>query len=111
MQNTDTIGISAAKGTGTGPTVQGIREGECGRLRLILTAETEDGPCIAEYAAGYTAETVPGDLKEALIKTYLFKRRLLDTLETGCADTENGSGLSGEVKDLLEPYRRKPFLC
>jgi len=64
-----------------------------------------------EYTAGYTEETLPATLREAVIKTFLYKRKRLTELESADSDSDElvTQMMSGDVKEMLEPYRRKTF--
>lgn len=67
--------------------------------------------CIVTYIAGYTEETLPDVLKEAILKTFLYKKNNLSALESADGDSDESITMmmSGEVKEMLEPYRRKTF--
>ena len=67
--------------------------------------------CIVTYIAGYTGETLPATLNEAVVKTFLYKKKKLSELESADNDSDElvTQMMSGEVKEMLEPYRRKTF--
>ena len=67
--------------------------------------------CIVTYTAGYTEETLPAALREAVVKTFLYKKKKLSELESADSDSDElvTQMMSGKVKEMLEPYRRKTF--
>jgi hypothetical protein len=67
--------------------------------------------CVVMYTAGYTEETLPDTLREAVVKTFLYKKKKFAELESADSDSDEQitQMMSGEVKEMLEPYRRKTF--
>lgn len=58
------------------------------------------------YNAGYTKESFPADLKEAIIKLFLLKQKTLNKLTNNEAE-ETKETLPAEIKDSINHYTRK----
>lgn len=58
------------------------------------------------YKAGFTKETLPEDLKEAIIKLFLIKQKALHQLNNNEAE-ETKETLPAEIKDSINHYTRK----
>lgn len=56
------------------------------------------------YESGYTKESLPADLKEAIIHLFLFKKhKLRNTVN----NEDNAKSIPDEIKQIIERYARK----
>lgn len=80
--------------------------GDCG---MIMLKDEPNESCLVTYTAGFTVATLPADLEEAIVKTFLYKKKTMGGLENGGDKKllEILPRIGGDVMELLEPYRRK----
>ncbi len=72
----------------------------------FIPAKTNDHIIFINYKAGFTKETLPADLKEAIIKLFLLKQKTLNKL-TNNETEETKETLPAEIKDSINHYTRK----
>lgn len=72
----------------------------------FIPAKTNDHIIFINYKAGFTKETLPADLKEAIIKLFLLKQKTLNKLTNNEAE-ETKETLPVEIKDSINHYTRK----
>jgi len=97
------------EGSETDSDVKAKVASEYGDGRHIMLESEQSELCNVEYTAGYDSGSAPSVLKEAVLKTYLLKKRNLHAVSnTPDDDPEDITEMmSDEVKQMLQPFRRK----
>ena len=72
----------------------------------FIPAKTNDHIIFINYKAGFTKETLPADLKEAIIKLFFLKQKTLNKLNNNETE-ETKEALPAEIKDTINHYTRK----
>lgn len=72
----------------------------------------ENHEVLIRYTAGFTEETLPADLKECIMNVFIYKsemcrKRIKGGLESNDYSILNNLKIPEDVKEALEPYRRK----
>ena len=76
-----------------------------GREIFLLSTEYENHVLFLNYNAGFTSDTFPIDLKEAVVKLFLIKRKEF-IKQTNNEDIEF-SETPKEIQNIINLYRRK----
>ena len=76
-----------------------------GREIFLLSTEFENHVLFLNYNAGFTDETFPADLKEAVVKLFLIKKKEF-IKQTNKEDIEF-SETPKEIQNIINIYRRK----
>ena len=76
-----------------------------GRTIYFIDPKLEGHVVFLNYNAGYTADTLPSDLKEAIIKLYLLKKK--EFIKQKNNDDENRFEMSQNIQSVINLYRRK----
>ena len=72
----------------------------------FIPAKANDFTIFINYKAGFTKETLPVDLKEALVKLFLKKQKTLYNLNNGETE-ETKTIIPAEIKESINHYTRK----
>lgn len=76
-----------------------------GREIFLLSTEYENHVLFLNYNAGFTSDTFPADLKEAIIKLFLIKKKEF-LYQTNNEDIQF-SETPKEIQNIIHTYRRK----
>ncbi|MBR1638844.1 MAG: hypothetical protein IJ688_05615 [Treponema sp.] len=76
-----------------------------GRRILFIDPKLEDHVVFLNYNAGFLPETFPADLKEAIVKLFLFKKR--EFLHQTNNEDIQLSEIPQDVQNIIYIYRRK----
>ena len=76
-----------------------------GRRILFIDPKLEDHVVFLNYNAGFLPETFPADLKEAIVKLFLFKKR--EFLHQTNNEDIQLSEIPQDVQNIIYLYRRK----
>ena len=76
-----------------------------GQRILFIDPKLEGHVVFLNYNAGFTEETLPADLKEVIVKLFLFKKR--DFIKQTNHDEETGFELSPDILSVISLYGRK----
>ncbi len=76
-----------------------------GRRILFIDPHLEGHIVFLNYNAGFTTETLPADLKEAIIKLFILKKN--DLLKCQNNDTETPFAIPDDIQKTINIYRRK----
>ena len=76
-----------------------------GRRIIFIDPKLEGHVVFLNYNAGYTADTLPTDLKEAIIKLYLLKKK--EFIKQKNNDDETSFEMPQNIQSVIYLYRRK----
>ena len=76
-----------------------------GRTIYFIDPKLEGHVVFLNYNAGYTADTLPSDLKEAIIKLYLLKKK--EFIKQKNNDDETSFEMPQNIQSVIKLYRRK----
>lgn len=76
-----------------------------GRTIYFIDPKLEGHVVFLNYNAGYTADTLPSDLKEAIIKLYLLKKKEFIIHKNN--DDETSFEMPQNIQSVIDLYRRK----
>ncbi len=76
-----------------------------GRTIYFIDPKLEGHVVFLNYNAGYTADTLPTDLKEAIIKLYLLKKK--EFIKQKNNDDETSFEMPQNIQSVIYLYRRK----
>ncbi len=76
-----------------------------GRTIYFIDPKLEGHVVFLNYNAGYTADTLPSDLKEAIIKLYLLKKK--EFIKQKNNDDETSFEMPQNIQSVINLYRRK----
>lgn len=76
-----------------------------GREIFLLSTEYENHVLFLNYNAGFTAEDFPADLKEAIVKLFLLKKK--DFIKQTNNEDIQFSETPQEILNIINIYRRK----
>lgn len=76
-----------------------------GRTIYFIDPKLEGHVVFLNYNAGYTADTLPSDLKEAIIKLYLLKKK--EFIKQKNNDDETSFEMPQNIQSVIILYRRK----
>ena len=76
-----------------------------GREIFLLSTEYENHVLFLNYNAGFTAEDFPADLKEAIVKLFLLKKK--DFIKQTNNEDLQFSETPQEILNIINIYRRK----
>jgi len=76
-----------------------------GRTIYFINPKLEGHVVFINYNAGYTADTLPSDLKEAIIKLYLLKKK--EFIKQKNNDDETSFEMPQNIQSVINLYRRK----
>ena len=77
-----------------------------GQRIIFLHHQYEGHVAFFNYNAGFTTETLPADLKEAIIKLFLIKKKEI-MLEANNSEEENNVEIPHSITRVINIYRRK----
>ena len=77
-----------------------------GQRIIFLHHQYEGHVAFFNYNAGFTSETLPADLKEAIIKLFLIKKKEI-MLEANNPETDNNIEIPKSITRVINIYRRK----
>ena len=77
-----------------------------GQRIIFLHHQYEGHVAFFNYNAGYTSETLPADLKEAIIKMFLIKKKEI-VLEANNPENNNNIEMPHTITKVLNIHRRK----
>ena len=77
-----------------------------GQRIIFLHHQYEGHVAFFNYNAGFTPETLPADLKEAIIKLFLIKKKEI-MLEANNSETDNNIEIPKSITRVINIYRRK----
>ena len=77
-----------------------------GQRIIFLHHQYEGHVAFFNYNAGFTPETLPADLKEAIIKLFLIKKKEI-MLEANNPETDNNIEIPKSITRVINIYRRK----
>ena len=72
----------------------------------FVPAKTDGHAVLVTYTAGYTKETLPADIKECVIKLFLYKQKTMRKMMNNEENTTDEK-LLYETKAILHRYSRK----
>lgn len=76
-----------------------------GQRILFIDPKLEGHVVFLNYNAGFTEDTLPADLKEAIIKLFLLKKA--EFIKQINNDPEEGFEIPADIKSVIYIYRRK----
>ena len=76
-----------------------------GRTIYFIDPKLEGHVVFLNYNAGYTANTLPSDLKEAIIKLYLLKKK--EFIKQKNHEDESSFEMPQDIQNIIDSYRRK----
>ena len=77
-----------------------------GQRIIFLHHKYEGHVAFFNYNAGFMPETLPADLKEAIIKLFLIKKKEI-MLEANNSETDNNIEIPKSITRVINIYRRK----
>ena len=77
-----------------------------GQRIIFLHHQYEGHVAFFNYNAGFTPETLPADLKEAIIKLFLIKKKEI-MLEANNSETDNNIEIPKSITRVINIYKRK----
>ena len=77
-----------------------------GQRIIFLHHQYEGHVAFFNYNAGFTPETLPADLKEAIIKLFILKKKEM-MLEANNCETDNNFEIPKSITRVINTYRRK----
>ena len=76
-----------------------------GRTIYFIDPQLEGHVVFLNYNAGYTADTLPSDLKEAIIKLFLLKKK--EFIKQKNHEDESSFEIPQDIQNIICLYRRK----
>lgn len=76
-----------------------------GRTIFLLSTEYEGHVLFLNYNAGFTPETMPAELKEAIIKLFLLKKK--EFIKQQNNEDDSCYEMPVEIKNTIDAYKRK----
>ena len=76
-----------------------------GRKIILLSAEYEGHVLFLNYNAGFTTENMPADLKEAIIKLFLIKKK--EFIKQRNNEDLGNEVFPEDIQKVIDIYRRK----
>ena len=76
-----------------------------GRTIYFIDPKLEEHVVFLNYNAGYTADTLPSDLKEAIIKLFLLKKK--EFIKQKNHEDESSFEIPQDIQNIIYSYRRK----
>ena len=76
-----------------------------GRTIYFIDPKLEEHVVFLNYNAGYTADTLPSDLKEAIIKLFLLKKK--EFIKQKNHEDESSFEMPQDIQSIIYLYRRK----
>lgn len=76
-----------------------------GRTIYFIDPKLEEHVVFLNYNAGYTADTLPSDLKEAIIKLFLLKKK--EFIKQKNHENESSFEMPQDIQSIIYLYRRK----
>ena len=76
-----------------------------GRTIYFIDPKLEEHVVFLNYNAGYTADTLPSDLKEAIIKLFLLKKK--EFIKQKNHEDESSFEIPQDIQSIIYSYRRK----
>lgn len=76
-----------------------------GRTIYFIDPKLEKHVVFLNYNAGYTADTLPSDLKEAIIKLFLLKKK--EFIKQKNHEDESSFEIPQDIQNIIYLYRRK----
>lgn len=76
-----------------------------GREIFLLSTEYENHVLFLNYNAGFSSETFPADLKEAVLKLFMIKKK--DLIKQANNEDNEFSETPKEIQNIIDIYRRK----
>ena len=76
-----------------------------GQRILFIDPKLEGHVVFLNYNAGFTEDTLPADLKEAIIKLFLLKKA--EFIKQINNEPEEGFEIPNNIQNIIHMYRRK----
>ena len=76
-----------------------------GRTIYFIDPKLERHVVFLNYNAGYTADTLPADLKEAIIKLFLQKKK--EVIKEKNHEDDTSFEIPQDIQNIIQLYRRK----
>ena len=76
-----------------------------GRRILFIDTKLEDHVVFLNYNAGFTATTLPADLKEVIVKLFLLKKA--EFIKQINNEAESSFEIPADIQSVINIYRRK----
>lgn len=76
-----------------------------GRTIYFIDPKLEGHVVFLNYNAGYTADTLPSDLKEAIIKLFLQKKK--EFIKEKNQEDDTSFEIPQDIQNIIQLYRRK----
>lgn len=76
-----------------------------GRRIIFIDPKLESHVVFLNYNAGFTAETLPADLKEVIVKIFLLKKK--DFIKQINHEEETSFEIPVDIQNITQLYRKK----
>ena len=76
-----------------------------GQRIIFIDTKLEGHVVFLNYNAGFTADTLPADLKEVIIKLFLLKKK--EFIKQINHEEETGFEIPADIQNIIHIYRRK----
>ena len=76
-----------------------------GQRIIFIDKKLEGHVVFLNYNAGFTADTLPADLKEVIIKLFLLKKK--EFIKQINHEEETGFEIPADIQNIIHVYRRK----
>lgn len=73
---------------------------------FLLSSQYENHVLFLNYNAGFTRDSLPADLKEAVIKLFIIKRNDFFNKMNNC-ETESNGNIPEDIQNIFNIYKRK----
>ncbi|MGN0750257.1 MAG: hypothetical protein ACI4LS_07200 [Treponema sp.] len=73
---------------------------------FLLSSQYENHVLFLNYNAGFTRDSLPADLKEAVIKLFIIKRNDFFN-KMNNSETESNGNIPEDIQNIFNTYRRK----
>lgn len=76
-----------------------------GQRIIFIDTKLEGHVVFLNYNAGFTADTLPADLKEVIVKLFLLKKK--EFIKQINHEEETGFEIPADIQNIIHKYRRK----